>query len=83
MSDPTDFDENGQWTGTCDDCGTGHDGHAPGTLGAVTRCLRARADAAGATTVLDGLDQLDAKQTARRDEAIRRYFDDNMEGSTP
>lgn len=67
MTDPprlSDFNGHGQWTGTCDDCGTGHDGHGPGTLGAATRCLRARATALGATHVLARLDQFEAEHAA-------------------
>jgi hypothetical protein len=69
--DASAFDEHGRWLGTCDDCGTDHDGHGPGTFGAATRCLRARATTAGATHVLARLDQFEAEQAARRDELLR------------
>lgn len=50
------FDENGEWTGTCEKCGTNHDGYPPGTMGAERRCLRNQLVALGATAQVDQFD---------------------------
>lgn len=70
----TDFNENGQWTGTCERCGTNHEGYPPDTLGGETRCLRARAAAEGAVHVEAQLDQLEARLADERDRVLAEGF---------
>jgi hypothetical protein len=71
-----DLDDDGQWTGACDACGTSHDGHPPGTLGAEMACLRARAaEQLDAPHLAAQVDQLDAKLIDHRNRALRRHFD--------
>lgn len=72
---PTEFDTEGNWTGTCEDCGTNHEGWPPDTLGGRMRCLRARAQQTGAVHVEAQLDQLEATISDRRDAAVRSYFE--------
>lgn len=69
-------DDFGHWTGTCEACGTSHDGYPPDTVGGLTRCLRARASALGAASVLESLDDLDARQAERREGAVRDFLAD-------
>ncbi len=65
-----DVDDFGNWLGTCDECGTNHDGHLPGSFGALIRCLRSRAAAEDAVGLVDQVDAL-ARDVARaRDERL-------------
>lgn len=50
------FDDKGDWTGTCEKCGTNHDGYPPGTMGAERRCLRKRMQDMGMTGAVDQFD---------------------------
>lgn len=68
----TDLDEFGQWTGTCDKCGTNHDGHPPETLGGEMRCLRARADRAGDQGLMAYVQGLMAYVGDQRDDILRQ-----------
>jgi hypothetical protein len=69
--DPSEYDDAGQWTGTCDECGTNHEGHAPGTIGGQMRCLRAQAVTLGASHLVDQIDAGQRDLAARRDQILR------------
>jgi hypothetical protein len=71
----SEFDDEGVWTGVCPSCGTSHGGWPPGTLGGGLRCIRERAERAGAEDLVDQIDAFARDVTARRDEALRRPFD--------
>jgi hypothetical protein len=45
-----DHDEDG-WQGTCQQCGTNHDGWPPDTIGGIYRCRRLRAHRRATTTL--------------------------------
>ena len=50
-SRPDDYDpETGDWLGTCERCGTSHDGWPPDTIGGIYRCRRTRAQRRADTT---------------------------------
>lgn len=55
----------------CGKCGTDHDGMPEGSLGAMTRCLRAQAEAAGAGHLVDQMDTLQRTLDERRDAILR------------
>lgn len=68
---PTEYDEAGQWVGTCSDCGTSHDGYPPDSFGAQLRCLRLQAERLGAGHLVDQIDAGERERGRRRDEALR------------
>lgn len=72
MTDPAEFDDEGQWIGPCPECGTNHDGYEPTTLGGEIRCLRSQAEAAGAGHLVDQIDAGRREAGRRRDEVLRR-----------
>jgi hypothetical protein len=69
--DPAEIDEHGQWTGTCEKCGTSHDGYEPGTVGGDLRCVRAQAVSLGAGHLVDQVDAVQRDMHGRRDEQLR------------
>lgn len=58
----------------CEQCGTDHDGYPTGSLGAETRCLRARAEASGDPGLTAEAERLRDRLGGRRDAAITRYM---------
>lgn len=72
---PGEFDENGQWIGTCPKCGTNHRGWPPGTLGAEVDCIRSQIANVGSPAAVALLDRLDAKLVRARDLVLRKHWD--------
>lgn len=69
--DPAEHDDEGNWTGTCAECATNHDGYHPDTFGGRMRCLRAQAEAIGADHLIDQVDACQRQFDRRRDEILR------------
>lgn len=56
----------------CDQCGTDHDGHQPGSLGAAMHCMRIRAAAFG--PVSSQVAALQSEVDLRVDRVVRAHF---------
>ena len=72
------YDDEGQWVGTCEECGTNHGGYDPDTVGGKLACIRARADAIGgpeADLINASLDNFDEWFRAQQEQFIRHYFE--------
>lgn len=69
--DSAEFDENGDWTGTCEACSTSHDGYPPDTVGGAIRCVRAQAEVLGASHLVDQADAGLRDIRERRDAILR------------
>lgn len=72
--DPAEFDDHGQWTGTCDTCGTDHDGYLPDTAGAIIRCVRTVGEQHGRPDLVQRADAAQRVLDRERDRFIRQYF---------
>lgn len=62
----------------CSDCGTDHDGYPDDSLGARMRCLRAQAEAMGATHLIEQVDALRHDMDRRRTERLRCWLLDEL-----
>jgi hypothetical protein len=69
-----DLDEHGYWHGTCDGCGTDHEGYPPGTLGAAICCLRRRVEQSSDVGLIDQIDALERDLADQRNAVIRRFL---------
>lgn len=72
--DPAEVDDHGQWTGTCDTCGTDHDGYLPDSIGAHLRCIRTRGEQLGRPDLVEQVDAVQRVLDRERDRVIRDYF---------
>jgi hypothetical protein len=69
------LDEYGYWRGTCAECGTDHEGYPPGTVGAMTRCVRLSAEATGAVGLVDQVDAFERELAQQMEAFIRRWLE--------
>lgn len=72
--DPAEIDDHGEWTGTCDRCGTDHDGYPPGTIGGALRCARTRALHLGLNSAVEAADAVNDRLGRERDRVLHRHF---------
>lgn len=57
----------------CPKCATDHEGYPAGSLGAELRCLRTRAAALDAPSLVAALDTVEARLASERDSVLARY----------